>query len=204
MSLGGRFLFDDDGRTPNTQIALFQYDPGPLVIFELRKLPSKQGPKMIGAKAKYERGESRLPGPQGREGDRGGFSAHKGHLFNFLSAVRSRKTSDLRAPLIEGHLSSTLVHMANISYRLGMPRSADAAREAVRDRGSEAVEVLDGFREHLKLNGVDFAKTEVVVGPWLEMDSKTERFVGSSELVAKANELARGHYREPFIVPEVV
>jgi len=204
MSLGGRFLFDDDGRTPNTQIALFQYDPGPLVIFELRNLPSKQGPRMIRARAKYERGESRLPEPQGPEGDRGGFSAHKGHLFNFLSAVRSRKTSDLRAPLIEGHLSSTLVHMANISYRLGTPRSAEAAREAVRDQGSEAVEVFDGFREHLKLNGVDFAKTEVVVGPWLEMDPKSERFVGSSELVAKANALARGHYREPFIVPEVV
>ena len=29
MSLGGRFLFDDDGETPNTQIALFQYEPGP-------------------------------------------------------------------------------------------------------------------------------------------------------------------------------
>jgi hypothetical protein len=204
MSLGGRFLFDDDGRTPNTQIALFQYDPGPLVIFELRNLPSKQGPKMSRVKTKYEGGESRLPDLQGPEGGRGGFSAHKGHLLNFLSAVRSRKTSDLRAPLIEGHLSSTLVHMANISYRLGTPRSADAAREAVRDRGSEAVEVFEGFREHLRINGVDFAKTEVVVGPWLEMDRKTERFVGSSELVAKANELARGHYREPFVVPEVV
>jgi hypothetical protein len=64
--------------------------------------------------------------------------------------------------------------------------------------------VFDGFREHLKVNGVDFAKTEVVVGPWLEMDPKTERFVGGSEVVAKANELARGHYRKPFVVPEVV
>ena len=100
MSLGGRFLFDDDGRTPNTQIALFQYNPGPLVIFELRNLPSKQGPKMIGLKAKYERGESGLPASQGPAGDRGGFSGHKGHPFNSLSVVRSRKASDLRAPLI--------------------------------------------------------------------------------------------------------
>jgi hypothetical protein len=38
----------------------------------------------------------------------------KGHLFNFLSAVRSRRESDLRAPLIEGHVSSALVpHTAN-------------------------------------------------------------------------------------------
>ena len=94
--------------------------------------------------------------------------------------------------------------MANISYRLGTPCSVAAAREAIQDQGSEAVEVFDGFREHLKINGVDFAKTEVTVGPWLEMDPQTERFVGSSDLVAKANALARGQYRPPFVVPEAV
>jgi hypothetical protein len=205
MSLGGRFLFDDDGETPNTQVALFQYDPGPLVIFELRNLPSKEGPKTTGSKAKYVEGESGLPSPQGfAGGDRGGFSGHKGHLFNFISAVRSRKASVLRAPLIEGHLSSALVHMANISYRLGTSQSTDAAREVVQDRGMEAVEVFDGFREHLEINSVDFKRTDVVVGPWLEMDAKTERFVGRSDLVAEANELARGSYRAPFVVPEEV
>lgn len=204
MSLGGRFLFDDDGETPNTQIALFQYDPGPLVIFELRNHPSQQGPKTTGPKVRYEQGDAGLPATADTEGDRGGFSAHKGHLFNFLSAVRSRRESDLRAPLIEGHLSSALVHMANISYRLGTPCPVTAAREAIQDRGSEAAEVFDGFREHLAINGVDFAKTQVTVGPWLELDPQTERFVGSSDLVAKANALARGHYRPPFVVPEAV
>jgi hypothetical protein len=43
-----------------------------------------------------------------------------------------------------------------------------------------------------------------IVGPWLEMDAKTERFVGRSILVAEANELARGSYRAPFVVPEEV
>ena len=204
MSLGGRFLFDDDGETPNTQIALFQYDPGPLLIFEVRNLPSEQGPKTTGPKARYERGDAGLPNPVGPEGSQGGFGAHKGHLFNFLSAVRSRRESDLRASLIEGHLSSALVHMANISYRLGTPRSVAAAREAVQDQGSEAVEVFDGFREHLAINGVDFAKMQVVVGPWLEMDPDTERFTGPENLVGPANELARGQYRPPFVVPEVV
>ncbi len=203
MSLGGRFLFNDDGETPNTQIALFKYDPGPLVIFELRNLSSSRGPKTIGGKAKYDKGESGLPSVEGRPGGtRGGFSGHKGHLYNFVSAVRSRKTSDLRAPLIEGHLSSALVHMANISYRLGTPRSADAARDSVEDRGNEAVEVFDGFCEHLEANSVDWARTQIVTGPWLEMDPKTERFVGDSDLAAKANELARGRYRKPFVLPE--
>jgi hypothetical protein len=94
--------------------------------------------------------------------------------------------------------------MANISYRLGTPRSVAAAREAVQDQGSEAVEVFDGFREHLAVNGVDFDKTQVVVGPWLEMDPDTERFVGPENLVGPANEWARGHYRPPFVVPDVV
>ena len=43
-----------------------------------------------------------------------------------------------------------------------------------------------------------------VVGPWLEMDAATEQFVGRSETVARANELLRRKYREPFVVPERV
>ena len=101
MSLGGRFLFDDDGETPNTQIALFQYEPGTLVIFELRNLPSEKGPKTSGTKVRYEQGDAGLPGAVGTEGDRGGFSAHKGHLFNFLSAVRSRAAGGLEKSLEE-------------------------------------------------------------------------------------------------------
>jgi hypothetical protein len=41
------------------------------------------------------------------------------HFANFLQAVRSRKLQDLNADVEEGHLSSALCHMGNISYRLG-------------------------------------------------------------------------------------
>ncbi|HXG10127.1 MAG TPA: Gfo/Idh/MocA family oxidoreductase [Gemmataceae bacterium] len=204
LSLGGRFLFDDDGETPNTQIALFQYEPGPLVIFELRNLPSVKGPKTVGPKIKGERGEAGLPRPVGQPGDTGGYPAHQGHLYNFLAAVRSRKVSDLRADVLEGHLSTALVHLANISYRLGTPHSLPEAREAIQDRGSDALETFERFREHLEANGVDFAKTKVIVGPWLEIDARTERFVGSTEIVTRANQLLRREYREPFVVPERV
>ncbi len=66
---------------------------------------------------------------------------------------------------------------------------------------------MDSFsrvQEHLAANGVDFSKTEVVLGPWLEMDAQSERFVGDSEIVRRANELARGTYRKPFVIPETV
>jgi predicted dehydrogenase len=204
MSLGGRFLFDDDGETPNTQIALFQFDPGPLVIFELRNLPSEKGPKTVGAKVKCERGESGLPRPDGQPGDTGGHRAHQGHLFNFLAAVRSRKVSDLRADVLEGHLSTAMVHMANISYRLGTGHPVEEARDAVKDRGAEAVETFERFRAHLEANGVDFAKAKVVVGPWLEIDAATEQFVGPASAAARANALVRPEYRQPFVVPDKV
>ena len=204
MSLGGRFLFDDDGRTPNTQIALFQYDPGPMILFELRNLPSEKGPKTVGSRMKCRHGESRLPSPTGRSGKTGGFPLHKGHLFNFISAVRSREVGDLRADVLEGHLSTALVHMANISYRLGTPHSPREAREAMENRGTEAAEALGRFQEHLAANGVDFSKTKLLVGPWLEMDSDREQFVGGSEIAARANRLLRRPYRKPFVVPEKV
>ena len=204
MSLGGRFLFDDDGETPNAHLALFQYDPGPLVIFELRNFPSKVGPKLLRDTLKCERGEAAPPAPAGEYRGTGQYSAHQGHIFNFISAVRSRKVDDLRADVLEGHLSTAMVHMANISYRLGSEHSADEVRDAIQDRGSEAVDSFGRLGEHLAANGVDVSKSRFVLGPWLEMDPKSEQFVGDSDVARRANEMARGQYRKPFVVPEKV
>ena len=49
------------------------------------------------------------------------------HWQNFVDAVRSRKQSDLNAPIEEGAISTTLVHLANISYRLGRSLRFDPA-----------------------------------------------------------------------------
>jgi predicted dehydrogenase len=204
MSFGGRFLFDDDGETPNTQIALFQYEPGPLVIFELRNFPSDKGPKTPGTSVVGERGKDGLPRWKGAVGDTGAFAAHKGHICNFVKAIRSRNVAALRMDVLEGHHSTVMVHMANISYRMGKTAPAESIRDAIKDRGSEAVETFERFREHLTANGVDWTKTEAVLGPWLEIDSEKEQFVGSGELVAKANQLVTRQYRPAFLVPENV
>lgn len=97
--------------------------------------------------------DAALPTPTGKPGDTGGFTAHKGHLHNFISAVRSRKVSDLRADILQGHLSTAPVHMANASYRVGTSHSADEMRDAIQDRGREAVETFSRFQEHLAANG---------------------------------------------------
>ena len=94
--------------------------------------------------------------------------------------------------------------MANTSYRLGTAHSAGEVREAIDDRGSEAVEAFGRFQEHLTANGVDLSKSKVILGPWLEMDPRREEFIGRSDVTGRANQLLRGTYRKPFVLPEHV
>ncbi len=53
----------------------------------------------------------------------------RSHMENFLQAVRSRREQDLNCRIDEGHVSAAMVHMANISYRLGRSLSFDPAPE---------------------------------------------------------------------------
>jgi hypothetical protein len=48
---------------------------------------------------------------------------------NWIGAVRSRKPSDLMAEIQEGHLSSTLAHLANIAYATGRTLQFDPQEE---------------------------------------------------------------------------
>ena len=41
------------------------------------------------------------------------------HFTNFLDSIRSGKDETLNCDIVEGHFSSALPHLANISYRLG-------------------------------------------------------------------------------------
>jgi predicted dehydrogenase len=68
-------------------------------------------------------GEKGEPGPSGR--------APENHFANFIDCVRSRKKEDLNAPAEEGHMSCTLVHLANVAYRLGRTLHFDPAAEQV-------------------------------------------------------------------------
>ena len=50
---------------------------------------------------------------------------------NFIKALRSRKQEDITATIEDGHISCTLVHLANASYRLGRTLNFDPAKEEV-------------------------------------------------------------------------
>ncbi|WP_321476969.1 Gfo/Idh/MocA family oxidoreductase [uncultured Paludibaculum sp.] len=158
-AMGGHFVFDDDQETPNTLSCAFQYDlPGgkrKMIEFEVRHwitnreaeigtdfMYSKgQGPNTIGTifygangylavgdedtlnGYRSYIGKDMIPGPTNHEGG--------DHFANFIDVVRSRKQEDLHAPIEEGHISCTLVHLANASYRLGRTLNFDPATEKV-------------------------------------------------------------------------
>ena len=52
-----------------------------------------------------------------------------GHVGNFIYALRSGKVEDLTCDIAEGHMSTALPHLANISYRLGRTLRFDVRKE---------------------------------------------------------------------------
>jgi len=219
MSIGGRFGYDDDAETANTQIAILDYEPVPL-IFEVRGLAERKDSSVmdsyrgvrIGIVIECEGGYFAGGGGGGWVYDNDGKKIKQftgdgggGHQANFIKAVRSRKVSDLNADIVEGHISSALCHMGNISHRLGQLSLPEEIQEAIKDE-PQAVGAFERFREHLFANWVDMSKTRAVLGPWLQMDTRKERFVGDDRfgITRWANGLLKRDYREGFVIPEKV
>ena len=219
LSIGGRFGYVDDGTTANTQIAYYDYEPAPL-IFEVRGLPRRAGENAMG----HYRGVRigiviHCEGGYFAGGAGGGWLYDNkgkkirqftspgggGHQANFIEAVRSRKREMLAADIEEGHISSALCHLGNISYRLGQKASPDEIVTAI-----EPLPWLGGtfarFQAHLAMNDVDLMETRAVLGPMLEFDPQKERFVEGKDfdMAFWANRMLRDSYRDPFVVPEKV
>ena len=68
-------------------------------------------------------GENVEPGPSGK--------AAGDHFANFIDCIRSRRAEDIHSPIEEAHISTTLVHLANASYRLGRTLKFDPDQEQV-------------------------------------------------------------------------
>ena len=216
MSIGCRLGYVDDAETPNTQIAFFDYKPAPL-IFEVRGLPRKKGDKsmdyyrkvtQIGVFVQCENGYFAGGDGGGWTYDNDGnklqqFKGEGGgsHHANFIKAVRSRKVSDLNAPIEGGHLSSALCHIGNISYRLGKTASADEIKKAIADN-ADLADSFDRMLMHLQANEIDVASAPLTMGPMLTMDPQAERFTG--QFGAEANMLIKRNYREPYVIRDEV
>ncbi len=204
LSYGGRFGYEDAGETANTQVVVHDYGDKSLV-FEVRGLKTdKLRGAGVGVIFECENGYVVMSSyDSGSAFDNDGqkirdFKGEADHFANFLKAVRSRKHEDLFADIEEGHLSSALCHMGNISYLLGSPVPVNEAQEQVAaiDTTDNVKETFERTIEHLKANNA--TPSGITVGAHLKFDPKTETFPGNE----KANQLLTREYRRPFVVPE--
>jgi predicted dehydrogenase len=217
ISVGGRFGYIDDGQTANTQICVYDYGDCEL-IFEVRGWPSaspfpgKESPK-TGIKPTNFVGniwygtEGLLVCPSytnavaySNDGEvLKRFSGGENHFGNFVEAVRSRKVEHLNADILEGHLSSALCHLGNISYRLGKPTAnGQAGRPFQKDKAER--EAFASMLDHLRTNNIDPDALNFQLGRSLMIDPSTESFLGD----AQANAMLTREYRKGFEVPEKV
>lgn len=151
-------MFDDDQQTPNTMMALFEFpnpagggDKKKILQFEVRHWMSYPegnlgsgenlantymtsaantvGNIFFGSKGYMLKdvagwqtfmGKERKPGESGKgEGN---------HYQNFIDAIRANNPGILTAPIEEGFYSCSLIHLANISYRLGRTLNIDTEK----------------------------------------------------------------------------
>ncbi len=202
ISYGGRLGYEDAGETANTQVSIHQYGDKRLV-FEVRGLKTEdyRGAR-VGNIFHCEQGYVVMTGySSGAAFDLDGkpltqFSGGGDHFGNFIAAVRSRKTEDLNAEILEGHLSSALCHLGNIAYRLGesIPASEVSSRLG---EDEEAQETLTRTLAHLAENGVSPGEAQLHFGNKLVLNTAEERFADN----AVADAMLSREYRAPFVVP---
>ncbi|MBN2294139.1 MAG: Gfo/Idh/MocA family oxidoreductase [Pirellulales bacterium] len=208
MSIGGRFCFNDAGDVPNAQIIYYDFPSVPVIyiVHNLRKAKgSKETPSFRGVRTDVcaECDGGYLMVRSGRAYDKKGklieeFPTGDYHFANFIAALRSGRREDLNADVLEGHRSTTVTHLGNISLRLGEKATPEAMRKQTADTPAFAKEV-DNLLAHLKANGVQTEKKTVTLGPWLEVDRENECFKNNDD----ANRLVRGTYRAPWLITEV-
>jgi hypothetical protein len=142
-STGGYFGEASSQETPDLQTTAFEYADGKILEFATRggytndEGTQKIGNLFYGTKGwlwidgdgrKWQsylgRSDEKGPGAE-TQPEQGGSDPHvltsteSAHYQNFVDALRAGDPAKLNCDIQEGHLSSSLPHLANISYRIG-------------------------------------------------------------------------------------
>jgi predicted dehydrogenase len=148
VSSGGKFFFNDDQETPDTQLVSFEY-PGLILTWEHRTW-SPHGLEVENAKfgvAIYgDRGTVITDGDNWRVYESSAQRPEKPskldglHQRNWLDCIKTRERPN--ADIEIGHISTALCHLGNISYRVGRRLFWDAASESFARPDPEATPLL--------------------------------------------------------------
>ena len=168
-SMGGYFGPESSQETPDTQSALYEYADGTILEFATRGEHTNDegniriGNLFYGSKGwlwidETGRNWQAYHGPVGEKNEKGpgsgtsagggeaGLTTQEGnHYVNFIDAIIANDPKVLACDVFEGHLSSALPHLANISYRTGRALRFDPQSERFEDdRKADALLMRDG------------------------------------------------------------
>ncbi len=208
MAIGGRFLWNDIGETPNTMFGIAQYPNGQYVFFNVRNVNYKgykrqveneyyfaDGGKIIGERY-YPKGSDK-----GEKIDiPDGHVTPGGCWGSFINACRAGDPKMANGNAVDAHRGCVLGHLMNNSYRLGKQAPFNAKAGRFGDN-------KDAYEHFMKLHaimsegvGLPEDGNHYTVGPWLTFDPKTERHTGP--FAAEANALLKDANRPGFQVPD--
>jgi predicted dehydrogenase len=142
-SVGGYYGDPSSQETPNLQTTVFEYADGKVMEFATRGgYTNAEGSQRIGNlfygtkgwlwidgdgrkwQSYLGRKEEKGPGSDAPPDQGGGdpnvlTSIESPHYANFVDALRANDAGKLNCDILEGHLSSALPQLANVSYRVG-------------------------------------------------------------------------------------
>jgi len=197
VAVGGRFLWKDQGETPNTMFAMAEYPNGQIVLFNVRNVNYEgytpqvcneyylEDGSVITGESKYM---IRRPGsaepeplklPPGKVTPGGAFGS-------FVAAVRAGDPALANGNVLDAHYGCVLGHLMNNSYRLGTEVPFDAKAGRFGDRADVAEHF--GKLHAIMRDGVGIPEhgTTYRLGPTLTFDAATERCTGDHADAANA------------------
>ncbi len=168
-SVGGYFGEESSQETPTEQTTMYEYADGAVMEFATRggftndEAGVRIGNIFYGTKGwlwieeagktwqsyfgpKNEEGPGTGPATEKREAT-GLTTTESPHYQNFIDAIRADDPKLLACNVTEGHLSSTLPHLANISYRVGRALVFDGHKETfVNDKEADRLLTRASYR----------------------------------------------------------
>jgi predicted dehydrogenase len=131
-SAGGRYRYDDDQETPDTQVVTFEFEGDKMITWEGLSCngfrPGGDSDEMVftgeegslgitgGGYTIYDLNGKVKEKVEGRGGD-------AEHLANFVAAIKGEAKPN--SPIVEGHRSTLLCHLGNIAQRTGRALTCD-------------------------------------------------------------------------------
>jgi predicted dehydrogenase len=131
---GGKYFYDDDQQTPDTQVATFDF-ANTCIVWEHRiwsrtgVAGQDWGVMLYGEKGTLVFDKKGWHVEDGIEASDKAADLEKPHLRNFLDCIKDSKRP--HADIEEGHKSTRLCHLGNIALRVGRTLRFDEATETL-------------------------------------------------------------------------